>query len=292
MLYRNFTTQAELDAQYNPAESGMDIPAYLTWYVTESQKVRQELNCHLNIPFGPSLAETLDIFPAAQPQAPILVFIHGGYWMMASSQDFSFVAKGLVAADVTTIVINYALCPQVTIDEIVRQTRAAMVWIYRHAETFGGDPNRIYVSGHSAGGHLTAMVMGTDWKNDYGLPDDIIKGGCAISGLFDLMPFPYTWLQPKIQLTWGQVVRNSPINNIPEKAGSLIVTYGSEETYEFHRQSQEFLVAWKAKSLVGEYLPQPGKNHFTAIDGFLNPNSQLCTAIFKQMGVAPENTQN
>jgi arylformamidase len=286
MLYRNFQTQAELDAEYNAAELSIDIASYINFYATSSLKVREELPCHLSIPFGPTLAEHLDIFPSAHPGAPILVFIHGGYWIMLSSKEFSFVAKGMVAADVTVIVINYALCPQVTIDEIVRQNRAAIAWIYTNAKSFGADPHRIYVSGHSAGGHLTAMVMATDWKNDYGLPDNIIKGGCAISGLFDLMPFPYTWLQPKTQLTWGEVLRNSPIRHIPEQAGSLIVTYGGEETKEFHRQSQDFLAAWKAKGLEGEYLPQPGQNHFTAINGFLDTDSPLCKSILRQMAIA------
>ncbi|BAY61607.1 putative esterase [Calothrix brevissima NIES-22] len=285
MLYRNFGTQAELDAEYNAAELGIDITSYINFYATSSFKVREELTCHLSIPFGPTLAEHLDIFPASRPGAPILVFIHGGYWIMLSSKEFSFVAKGMVAADVTVIVINYALCPKVTIDEIVRQNRAAIAWIYNNAESFGADPNRIYVSGHSAGGHLTAMLMATDWKNDYGLPQNIIKGGCAISGLFDLMPFPYTWLQPKLQLTWGEVLRNSPIRHIPPQAGSLIVTYGGEETKEFQRQSQDFLAAWKAKGLEGEYLPQPAQNHFTAINGFLDRNSPLCQSILQQMGI-------
>ncbi|MEL7243686.1 MAG: alpha/beta hydrolase [Cyanobacteria bacterium J06573_2] len=284
MLYRNFETQAQLDAQYSPQKSGIDSAAYMDWYTTNSAKVRSELSCELNIPFGYTRAEHLDIFPAPEPQAPIMVFIHGGYWMMASSKEFSFVAKGMVSAGITTVVINYELCPKVTIDEIVRQTRAAIAWVYQNAESFGGDPNRIYVSGHSAGGHLTAMSMITKWESDYGLPNNLIKAGCAISGLFDLMPFPYTWLQPKIQLTWGQVLRNSPIRHIPNIAGSLIVTYGEKETSEFHRQSQDFLNAWLNKDLQGECLIQPGKNHFTAIDGFLDTDSLLCETILTHMG--------
>ncbi|MEH1791909.1 alpha/beta hydrolase [Nostoc sp.] len=286
MLYRNFQTQADLDYQYNPSELGLDIPGYINFYATNSAGVREKLRCHLDVAFGSTLVEHLDIFPATQPQAPILVFIHGGYWIMSSSKDFSFVAQGLVAANVTVVVVNYALCPKVTIDEIVRQNRSAIAWIYHHAESFGADPNRIYVAGHSAGGHLTAMLMSTDWKNDYGLPDDIIKGGCAISGLFDLMPFPYTWLQPKIQLTWAEVLRNSPIRHLPEKSGFLLVTFGGEETSEFQRQSLDFLAAWKEKELPGEYLPQPNENHFTAINGFLDTDSTLCTAILRQINKA------
>ena len=281
MLYRNFQTQAELDAQYDAEKLGLDLASYINFYISNSERVRKELTCHLDIPFGPTLAENLDIFPTRHPDAPILVFIHGGYWKMLSNKEFSFVAKGPVNAGVTVVVINYELCPKVTIDEIVRQNRAAISWIYRNAKSFGGNPEKIYVSGHSAGAHLTAMLMNTEWQKDYGLPNNIIKGGCVISGLFDLMPFPYTWLQPSLQLTWGEVLRNSPIRHIPEEAGFLIVTYGEEETSEFHRQSQDFLREWNTKGLEGKYLPQPNKNHFTAIYGFLDVKSSLCKAILE-----------
>ncbi|AFY58773.1 esterase/lipase [Rivularia sp. PCC 7116] len=283
MLYRNFKNQSELDAAYDPVTSGTDIPVYMDFYATNSSQVRKDLTCQLDVPYGATLEEHLDIFPAAQSQSPIVVFIHGGYWIMASSKDFSFVAKGLVEAGVTVVVINHALCPEVSIDEIVRQNRAAIAWIYRNANNFGGDANLIYVSGHSAGGHLTTMLMSTNWEKDYGLPDNIIKGGCAISGVFDLMPFPYTWLQPKLQLTWDQVLRNSPILHIPRKAGSLIITYGGEENSEFKRQSEDFLNAWKANGNQGYYLPQPDKNHYNIINDFLEKNSPLCKAILKQI---------
>lgn len=278
MLYRNFQTKAELDAQYNPRELGLDTNFYLEFYTYNSAQVREQQVCKLNIPFGFTTVEHLDIFPTKNSKAPILIFIHGGYWIMSSSKDFSFVAKAPVANGVTVVVVNYGLCPKVTIDEIVRQNRAAVAWVYQNAESFGGDPDRIYISGHSAGGHLTAMVMATNWEKDYNLPADVVKGGCLISGLFDLMPFPYTWLQPKIQLTWDEAIRNSPIYHIPEKSGSLIITYGEDESEEFRRQSQDFLKAWKRKGLQGEYLPQPGVNHFTAINGFLDVNSPLWIA--------------
>lgn len=288
MLYREFTTQAEIDAQYDVEKSVPDFSIYADFYEQESQKARTGLECHLDIPYGPTLAEHLDIFPAEQPNAPILVFIHGGYWRLLSSKEFSFVAQGPVAAGVTVVVINYELCPKVTMDEIVRQNRAAIAWIYRHAESFGGDRQRIYVSGHSAGGQLTAMLMATAWERDYGLPQNVIKGGCAISGLFDLAPFPYSWLQPALQLTWAEVRRNSPLNHIPETAGPLIVTYGGDESSEFHRQSQTFLAAWRDRGLAGEYLPQPGLNHFTAIYGFADKESPLCRKILAQIdGTAP-----
>lgn len=283
-MYRNFQTQAELDAQYNTKELGLDTNFYLQDYIKNSIQAREQLACKLDIPYGLTTVENLDIFPANNLQAPILIFIHGGDWVMGSSKDFSFVAKSAVAAGITVIVVNYGLCPKVKIDEIVRQNRAAVAWVYRNAESFGGNRERIYVSGHSAGGHLAAMVMATDW-NDYNLPENVVKAGCVISGLFDLVPFPYTWLQTKIQLSCDEILRNSPIYHIPDKSGSLIVTYGSEESSEFRRQSQDFLSAWKSKGLQGEYLPQPGTHHFTAINGFLDVNSPLCKAIFRQMNI-------
>ncbi|PSP84734.1 esterase [Halobacteriales archaeon QS_1_68_17] len=281
MLYRDFETQAELDEQYDVESAVDDFGEYAAFFVEQSERAREDLDCDLDVPYGPTLAEHVDVFPADDPDAPMLLYIHGGYWHSLSSKEFSFVARGPVSAGVTTVVLNYALCPHVTIDEIVRQSRAAVAWL--HDEADYGDADRIHVAGHSAGGHLTAMLLATDWEDEYGLPADVIEGACSISGLFDLEPFPYTWLQPKLQLTWGQVRRNSPIRHIPDDAPPLIVTYGDDEPGEMCRQSDDFLEAWREHGLDGTYLPQPGDNHFTAIEGFLDAESPLCEAIFEQM---------
>jgi len=287
VLYRNFATQEELDAQYDLEKTVEDASLYADFYEKESEKVRAELEHRLDVPFGPTLAEHVDVYPApggVRP-APVLVYLHGGYWRRFSSKEFGFVARGPASRGVATVVVNYALCPDVTIDEIVRQTRAALVWTYENAASFGGDPERIHVAGHSAGGHLTAMLLATAWEGDYGLPGDIIEGACAVSGLFDLAPFPYTFLQPKLQLTWGQVLRNSPILNLPDEAPPLLVAYGEDETPELRRQSDDFFAAWKAKNLPGDLMPLPGKNHYDVIDGFLDAGSPLCSAILERMDV-------
>jgi arylformamidase len=261
-----------------------DYARYAQFYSDQSLEARSSLECELAVQFGPTLDEYVDIFAAEDAGAPILIFFHGGYWHTFSSKEFSFVAVGPVAAGVTTLVPNYALCPRVTIDEIVRQSRAVVAWAYRNAESFGGDLSRIHVAGHSAGGHLVAMLMATDWETDYGLPPDIIKGASTISGLFDLAPLPYTYLQPKLQLTWGEVLRNSPILHIPDKcAPPLLVTYGQDETAELQRQSEDYLSLWRAKGLDAVRLPQSGKNHFSAIDGFLEEDSPLCAALLTLM---------
>jgi arylformamidase len=290
VLYRNFATQEELDAQYDLEGTVPDVSLYAYFYGQESEKVRAEFEHRLDVPFGPTLAEHLDLYPApateeSEPPAPVLVYLHGGYWRSRTSKEFGFVARGPASHGVATAVVNYALCPVVTIDEIVRQARAALAWIYENAESFGGDSERIHVAGHSAGGHLTAMLLTTDWEGDYGLPKDAIKGATAISGLFDLAPFPYTFLQPKLQLTWGQVLRNSPILNLPDEAPPLLLAYGSDEPAELHRQSEDFFASWKAKDLAADLMPTPDKNHYDVIDGFLDAESLLCSAILKHMNV-------
>jgi arylformamidase len=285
VLYRDFATQEELDAQYNlPVLFPEAASLYGAFCARESGRAREDLAHHLDVPFGPTLAEHVDIYPAGQ-DAPILVYVHGGFWVLRTSKEFGFVARGPVSRGVAAVVTNYALSPTVTIDEIVRQTRAAVAWTYGNARSFGGDPERIHVAGHSAGGHLVAMLLATDWEGDYGLPAGVIKGATAISGLFDLAPFPYTFLQPKLQLAWDQVRRNSPILQLPDAAPPLLVAYGERETTEFVRQSEDYFAVWRARDLPGERLALPNKDHFDIVDGFLEAGSPLLSRILGQMGL-------
>jgi arylformamidase len=282
-LYRTFTAQAEFDGQYNPSITLPDPAAPGKHFVATAERARAELASMLNVPYGPTLEETLDIFPAAEPNAPVFVFIHGGYWRALSSKEFSGVALGLHAQGITTVVINYALCPRVTIDEIVRQTRAALAWTLRNIHQYGGDPARVAIGGHSAGGHLTAMALQTEWAEDYGLPQDPFVAAIPFSGLFDIEPLRYSYLQSQIQLDDGIIRRNSPAFTVRPCKTPIWITWGGAETSEFARQSEIYHQAWTAAGNVSELRAVPGANHFTVIAGFEEIDSEVCRWLAEKL---------
>jgi len=284
MLYRQFASQAEIDAEYNPAARLSDPGAYQRHYVEQSRLARERLPGLQGVPFGPTLAETLDIFPAAQSDAPVFVFIHGGYWRAFSAGDFSCVALGLHALGITTVVVNYALAPWVGIDEITRQTRAALAWVLRNIERHGGDPARVAVGGHSAGAHLAAMALQTRWSDDYGLPEDPFRAAVLVSGLYDLEPLRHSYLQPQIQLDDGVIRRNSPLFSIRACPTPVLLTWGGEESAEFVRQSTTFHSAWTDAGNLSLCAPQPGADHYSAIIGFEQSASAMCEWLEGQLG--------
>lgn len=279
-LYRDFTTPAQIDAQYNAGAAVPDAGDYLKRWAADSMAVRARLPCELDVPYGPTLDETLDVFPAARADAPVFVFLHGGYWRALSSKDFSCVAVGLHALGITTVVVNYALAPKVTIDEIARQCRAAVAWTLRR---HGG--SGVVVGGHSAGGHLSAMCALTRWAEDYGLAEDPLAGAVLVSGIYDLAPLRHSYLQPQIRLDDGVIARSSPLLAVRPCATPLLVTWGGDESAEFARQSTAFHEAWRAAGNRSELLPAAGAHHFSVLDGFADRSGVLCRWIAARLGV-------
>ena len=279
MLYREFSDQESIDQQYNPLSTASDAGDIITRWEQKSTLARKVLKGHLGLRFGPTVSEFLDIFPSGNTKAPLHLFIHGGYWRRFTARDFSFVAPELVEAGINVAVMNYALCPSVTVREIVRQTRSAIFWLMENAAKYGSDPAALSISGHSAGGHLLAMALSTEWPRDYGIPQGFISGACSISGIFDLAPLPYSYLQPKLQLSGNDVQHLSPIRHIPNQAPDLTVMVGDEETDEFVRQSRDFLMTWKEKGLVGNWELIPGAHHFNILDGFEDNTSRLFKTV-------------
>lgn len=273
-LYREFTDQAAIDAEYDPTRLVPEAPALTEGWRARSAEAAKRPGARLGLRYGPTIEEYLDIFPAGEA-APVHAFIHGGYWRRYTARDFAWVAEPLVARGITAVIVNYALCPSVSVTEITRQIRAAIAWCHRHIAGHGGDPARLTLSGHSAGGHLAAMALATDWQGGYGLPNGLIKGAIPLSGLYDLRPFPYSWLQPALQLTTRETLDLSPIDLAPAVPAPILVAVGGAESAEFRRQSRDFTRSWREKGADCRYLELEGANHFTALDRLFAPEGPL-----------------
>ncbi|RYZ08780.1 MAG: alpha/beta hydrolase [Comamonadaceae bacterium] len=279
LLPHGYANQEEVDRDYNPRLRAIDLEGVLGHYRQQSEAARRALPYRAGIAYGPTRAETLDIVPAERPDAPVFLYLHGGYWRANAARDFSHMAMGAHALGYTTVLVDYALCPTVTLDEIVRQVRAAAAWVLRHIAAWNGDPRRIVVGGHSAGGHLGAMLLCTPWQERYDLPDDPFAGAILVSGLFDIAPLRYSYLQPAIQLDEGLVARNSPMLRARPCRTPMVLTWGGLEQPAFERQSAGMYRAWLAAGNPAQLMPQPEADHFTAIGGFERPDSALCTAM-------------
>ena len=277
-LYRDFTDQAALDEAYDPSRTAVDAVGRMAAWQARSARAAERLEARLGIRYGPTLAEHLDIYPAGA-NAPIHLFVHGGYWRRFSARDFAWIAEPLVARGVTAVIVNYELCPTVSLTEIVRQTRAAIAWCHLHAGDLAADPARLTLSGHSAGGHLVAMALATDWSGAFGLSADLVSGSLVLSGLFDLRPFPYTYLQPALQLTTAEVLALSPIDCVPRCKAPLTVAVGAQESSEFRRQSLEFARGWQDRGLDCTHTEIAGTDHFTALDQLFATESPMLDAL-------------
>ena len=282
-LYRNFKTQSEIDREYNAVLMIPDLKPYIESDAKANEKVCNDLYNIPDLKYGPTPNETLDIFPAENPCSPVFVFIHGGYWRSMSSRDFSLVARGPVGRGVTVVLPNYSLCPAVSIPEITRQTRASIVWVYQNISRFNGDPDRIFIGGHSAGGQQVGMLVSTRWKEDYDIPDNVIKGGFPISGIFDLAPLYYSWLQPVIMLDKYVISTQSPQFQIPDHSPPVLISVGGDESFEFKRQSECYNTSLLKKGLKSELFIQSGKNHFTSFRELNDPDSLLSNTLIEFM---------
>jgi arylformamidase len=204
-----------------------------------------------------------------------MMFIHGGYWRSLDKLDFSFLAPAWVDAGVSLAVVNYDLCPKVTVEEIVCQMLRAGRWLYLNAEQFGMDEDRLFVSGHSAGGHLTAMLMAALWPVfDARLPKDLFKGGLAISGVYDLRPIVQVdWLNGDLKLDEAAAIKLSPVFLPPATRAPVMTCVGGNESSEFKRQNALLGERWRG-AIAGD-IPMPGKHHFSVIDALGEQSSNL-----------------
>lgn len=285
IVYRGYRAD-QLDRQYNARAAVPNCEKIFDSWRARSADYRQRSLCELNVSYGPSESETLDLFTPDRSNASVLIFIHGGYWRSMDKSDFSYLAEGFVDRGGLVVVVNYGLCPGVTMDNIVGQIRAACEWVWRNCKKYGGDPSMMHVSGHSAGGHLTAMLMATHWQlNAPDLPPDLIKSGTAVSGLFELEPLLYLPLNEDLKLDAATAHRNSPIFLEPRTDAPLSIVVGSKESEEFRRQSHDFTDKWRGRGARVKYVELSGLNHFTILDRMGEWGDPLTGIILHHLGL-------
>jgi arylformamidase len=276
---------AWLEAQYNNRARVAEHPQILARWAEASALSRDRSSRRLDLRYGEGPQETLDLFPAPRANAPVLVFIHGGYWRALDKAEHSFIAPSFVAHGAMVVVPNYDLCPAVPIETIALQTTRALAWVWRHAALYGGDPSRIVVAGHSAGGHLAAMLLCCDWKSvGRELPARLLRGALSLSGLFELDPLRYTpFLRDDLRLTPASAKALSPATFAPPR-GTLHALVGADESEEFVRQNRLIREAWgEAAVPVCETIP--GCNHFTVLHELATPSSRVHGLALRLLGL-------
>ncbi|MCE2657110.1 MAG: alpha/beta hydrolase [Rubrivivax sp.] len=285
------------DQQYNARAGIPDAAEHLQRWASRSAAARAQLRSVLDVPYTEAghhnPGERLDIFlpsapSAGSPAAPVLIHIHGGYWRALDKQDQSFIAQPFCEAGALVLVPNYNLCPQVTLAQIVMQMVQAVAWAWAHAAEYGGDPHRIVVTGHSAGGHLAAMMMACEWPQVApGLPADVVKVAVPVSGLFELEPLRHApFLSSDLGLTAAEAERLSPAL-LPLKrprAGSVQAFVGEQESPEFHRQGRALREAWGLR-VVSACEAVPGCHHLSVMDALVDPSTRLHQAVRRALGV-------
>jgi arylformamidase len=276
--------RAALDAQYNLRAAVPEHLTYFARYERESAALRAHWPGRLDLAYGPTSRQAIDLFLPRARAAPLLVFIHGGYWQSRDRKDFSFIAGPLLERGAAVALLGYDLAPEVRMDTVVAEVRAGLAWLYRHAPAHGCDPARLHIAGHSAGGHLAAMALATDWRR-FGLPEDVIRGVCAISGVFDLEPIRLCYLNEVVGLDEAEARRNSPLHQTLHGRCPVIVAVGELETNAFHEQSQAFATRLERDGWPCQLLVQPAVDHFGIVMSMAEADAPLVQAIARQMAL-------
>lgn len=276
--YQGFEVAA-LDVQYNARASVASFEDEYARLVDVSRAVMRDFGHQAGIVYDEQSGETLDLYPAGK-DAPLLVWIHGGYWRGGNAADNAFAVPGLHAHGFNVAVIDYTLAPAATLDEIVRQVRTAISFLHRNRSRLGIGAAPFVVGGTSAGGHLTAMLLSDDWQRAYEVPDDIVGIALDLSGLHDLTPLPHTHVNGWMNFDEAMVVRNSPQFMIPKTSPAcLIASVGGLETLEFRRQTAAYADAWQQAGHWTTVVDMPEHNHFDLPLTLQAPDGKLVGAV-------------
>ncbi len=277
-VYRSFD-RAALDREYNARESVASFEAEHAKYVAVSEKNQREYFRLADIVYDEISGEKLDLYPAGHG-SPLFLWIHGGYWRASSKDDNTFVVSGLNAHGFSVAVMNYTLAPRATLDEIVRQTRAAVAFLYRRRAEYDLADRGLIVGGSSAGGHLVGMLLADGWHADFDVPTEVITDALSLSGLYDLEPLRHTQVDAWLGLDDASIARNSPLHHIPARsAARLLASVGGLETSEFQRQTLDYASRWTAAGHRAQLIAMPNHNHFDIALSLSEPDGVLTSAV-------------
>jgi arylformamidase len=276
---------AYYESMFNNRAAVPEFQSHFDSWASRSEQARRELDVELDVPYGDDRMETMDIFRPRGEARAMLMFIHGGYWRSLDKKQHSFVATPYVNAGIAVANINYSLCPSLNVEGIVLQCLKAGAWLYRNAAEVGAPRNRIFVAGHSAGGHLTAMCMAAQWpRYSRGLPEKVMQGGLPISGIYDLGPIVRTpSINADIRLNETDALTVSPALMPPATKAPVYIAVGGRELGGF--KEQHALIANQWASVIAEDIPCPEDNHCSILNSFADPQHALCKAALRMIGV-------
>jgi arylformamidase len=277
--------QKELDDAYDQTVYAPNQPLIAARRKIASESVLKRLGLPQRVAYGPTEAEKLDIYKTRRQNAPVVIYIHGGAWRNGTAKDFAFPAEMFMNAGAHFVVPDFVQVQDAggSLLPMIEQVRRAVTWVYQNAASFGGDAERIFITGHSSGAHLAGVTLVTDWVNDYGLPPDAIKGGLLVSGMYDLKPVRLSKRSEYVKFTDEIEEKLSSQRHLDKLNAPVIIAYGTQETPEFQRQSREFAAAVKAAGKPVELIVGEGFNHFEMQETFANPYGIAGRAALKMM---------
>jgi arylformamidase len=283
LVWRDMDQKA-LDDAYDQDVYAPNRPLIVTRRMAASERSRALLGPPQRVAYGPSEYERLDIFRAAAANAPVNVFIHGGAWRRNKAADYALQAEVLVRAGIHAVIVDFINVEQAGGDlmPMYEQVRRAIAWAWRNARSFGGDPERFYISAHSSGSHLTACVLTEGWREE-GLPQDFCKGALLLSGMYDLAPVRLSKRSSYVSFTDAMVETLSSQRHLGDLHTPLILAYGSCETPEFQRQTRDFFAAVQAMGKPAELIVGEAYNHFELLETLANPYGLTGRALLRQM---------
>jgi arylformamidase len=278
--------QVELDAAYDQFAYAPLARQVLARCASNSEVARQHLGPPRRVAYGPTDVEKLDIFVAKRPKAPIFVFIHGGAWLGGEAKNYAYPAEMFVNSGANLVVLDFISIKQANGDlrPMAEQVRRAIAWTYKNAASFGGDADRLYIGGHSSGGHLSGVALVTDWQKEFDLPNDMVKGGMCMSGMYDLKPVRLSKRGNYVKFTDAMEEAMSSQRHIDLVHAPIVVTYGTYETPEFQRQNRDFAAALKSAGKPVELIEAANYGHFDMMESIGNPygpNGRAALAMMK-----------